>query len=51
VPIALPAYRLTNAVAVERVLFEEIQAGVTGSKTPKQAMADAYDRVAKTVKG
>lgn len=50
-PVALPAYRLTNAVAVERVLYEEIFAGVTGSKTPKQAMADAYDRVAKTVKG
>lgn len=50
-PVALPAYRLTNAVAVQRVLYEEIFAGVTGGKTPKQAMADAADRVAKTVKG
>jgi ABC-type glycerol-3-phosphate transport system substrate-binding protein len=49
--VALPAYRLTNAVEVQRVLFEEIVAGVSGSKTPKQAIADAYDRVAKTVKG
>lgn len=49
--VALPAYRLTNAVEVQRVLFEEIVAGVSGSKTSKQAIADAYDRVAKTVKG
>jgi ABC-type glycerol-3-phosphate transport system substrate-binding protein len=49
--VALPAYRLTNAVEVQRVLFEEVVAGVSGSKTPKQAMADAYDRIAKTVKG
>jgi ABC-type glycerol-3-phosphate transport system substrate-binding protein len=49
--VALPAYRLTNAVAVQRVLYEEIFAGVTGSKTPKQAMSAAYDRVAKTVRG
>lgn len=49
--VALPAYRLTNAVEVQRVIFEEVTAGVSGSKTPKQAMADAYDRVAKTVKG
>ena len=51
VPVALPAYRLTNAVEVQRILYEEIFAGVTGTKTPKQAMADAYDRVAKAVKG
>jgi ABC-type glycerol-3-phosphate transport system substrate-binding protein len=49
--VALPAYRLTNAVEVQRVLFEEITAGVNGSKSPKQAMADAEDRVAKTIKG
>lgn len=49
--VALPAYRLTNAVEVQRVIFEEVTAGVSGSKSPKQAMADAYDRVAKTVKG
>ncbi len=35
--VALPAYRLTNAVEVQRVLFEEIVAGVSGSKTSKQA--------------
>jgi ABC-type glycerol-3-phosphate transport system substrate-binding protein len=51
VPVALPAYRLTNAVEVQRILYEEIFAGVTGTKTPKQAMADAYNRVAKAVKG
>ena len=49
--IPLPAYRYNNAVAVQRVIFEELQAGVFGDKTPKQAMADAVDRVAKTVKG
>ncbi len=49
--ISLPPYRLTNAVEVQRVVFEELQAAVTGSKTPKQAMADAYDRVNKAIKG
>jgi ABC-type glycerol-3-phosphate transport system substrate-binding protein len=50
-PISIPPYRLTNAVEVQRVLYEEILAGVTGRKSPKQAMADAQDRVVKTIKG
>ncbi|MFO1091327.1 MAG: extracellular solute-binding protein [Hyphomicrobiales bacterium] len=49
--ISLPPYRLTNAVEVQRVVFEELQSAITGSKTPKQAMADAYDRVNKAIKG
>lgn len=49
--ISLPPYRLTNAIEVQRAVFEELQAGITGSKTPKQAMADAQDRVYKLVKG
>ena len=49
--ISIPPYRLTNAVEVQRVVFEELQASLTGGKTSKQAMADAYDRVNKAVKG
>ena len=49
-PISLPPYRLTNAVEVQRVVYEEIVSAVNGRKSPKQAMADAYDRVNKAVK-
>jgi multiple sugar transport system substrate-binding protein len=49
--IAIPPYRLTNAVEVQRAIYEEVLAGVTGRKTPKTAMTDAVDRVAKLVKG
>lgn len=49
--VSIPPYRLTNAVEVQRVVFEELQASITGSKSPKQAMADAYDRVNKAIKG
>lgn len=49
--ISIPPYRLTNAVEVQRVVFEELQASLTGGKSPKQAMADAYDRVNKAIKG
>ncbi len=49
--ISIPPYRLTNAVEVQRVVFEELQASITGGKSPKQAMADAYDRVNKAIKG
>lgn len=40
-PISIPPYRLQNAVEVQRVLYEEILAGVNGRKTPEQAMSDA----------
>ncbi len=49
--ISIPPYRLTNAVEVQRVVFEELQAAITGGKSSKQAMADAYDRVNKAIKG
>jgi multiple sugar transport system substrate-binding protein len=49
--ISIPPYRLTNAVEVQRVVFEELQSAVTGGKSPKQAMTDAYDRVNKAIKG
>ncbi len=49
--ISLPPYRLTNALEVQRIVFEELQAGIIGSKAPKQAMADAQDRVSKAIKG
>jgi multiple sugar transport system substrate-binding protein len=48
--VALPFYRITNAVEAQRVAYEEILAGVTGRKSAKQAMEDAYDRVGKVVK-
>lgn len=50
-PISVPPYRLTNAVEVQRVIYEEIVAGALGEKTPKQAMADAEDRAIKAIKG
>jgi ABC-type glycerol-3-phosphate transport system substrate-binding protein len=50
-PISVPPYRLTNAVEVQRVIYEEIAAGVLGDKTPKQAMADAENRAIKAIKG
>lgn len=40
-PVSIPPYRLQNAVEVQRVLYEEILAGVNGRKTPEQAMSDA----------
>jgi ABC-type glycerol-3-phosphate transport system substrate-binding protein len=49
--ISIPPYRLTNAVEVQRAVFEELQAAITGSKSSKQAMADAYDKVNKAIKG
>lgn len=47
-PVSIPPYRLQNAVEVQRVLYEEILAGVNGRKTPEQAMSDAEVRL-KTV--
>ncbi len=47
---AIPPYRLTNSVEVQRILYEEVLAGVTGRKTPKQAMTDAENRVVKAIR-
>ena len=44
-PIAIPPYREVNAVEVQRVIYEEVLAGVNGRKEPEQAMADAEARV------
>jgi multiple sugar transport system substrate-binding protein len=49
-PIAIPPYRQTNAVEVQRAIYEEVLAGVTGRKSAKTAMVDAVDRVAKLTK-
>jgi len=50
-PISVPPYRLTNAVEIQRIIYEEIVASVLGDKTPKAAMQDAEDRVVKAIKG
>jgi len=49
-PISIPPYRLRNAVEVQRVLYEEILAGVNGRKTPDQAMSDAESRLAQIIR-
>jgi ABC-type glycerol-3-phosphate transport system substrate-binding protein len=49
--ISIPPYRLTNAVEVQRAVFEELQAAITGGKSSKQAMTDAYDKVNKAING
>ena len=49
-PVAIPPYRLQNAVEAQRVLYEEILAGVNGRKTPEQAMADAESRLASVIR-
>ena len=50
-PISVPPYRLTNAVEVQRVIYEEIVAGVLGDKTPKEAMVEAENRAIAAIKG
>ncbi len=50
-PISVPPYRLTNAVEVQRVIYEEIVAGVLGDKTPKEAMTAAENRAVAAIKG
>ncbi len=50
-PISVPPYRLTNAVEVQRVIYEEIVAGVLGDKTPKEAMVEAENRAVAAIKG
>lgn len=44
-PIAIPPYREVNAVEIQRVIYEEVLAGVNGRKTPEEAMAEAERRV------
>ncbi|WPE23576.1 ABC transporter substrate-binding protein [Shinella zoogloeoides] len=49
-PVSIPPYRLTNAVEVQRVLYENILAGVNGRKTPQQAMEDAEAALASVIR-
>jgi len=50
-PISIPPYREVNAVEVQRVIYEEVLAGVNGRKEPAQAMADAEARVKEVLAG
>lgn len=47
---AFPPYKVTNAAEVQRIVYEEVIAGVTESKTPQQAMADAEARCIEALK-
>lgn len=49
-PVSIPPYRLTNAVEVQRVLYENILAGVNGRKTPQEAMEDAEKALASVIR-
>ena len=49
-PISIQFYRMTNAVEAQRILYEELVAGVLGRKSAKQAMQDAEDRIRKIAK-
>ena len=49
-PISIEFYRLTNGVQAQRILYEEVLAGVLGRKTAKQAMQDAEDSIRKIIK-
>lgn len=49
-PISIPPYRLRNAVEVQRVLYEEILAGVNGRKDPQEAMVDAEKRPKRVIR-
>ena len=44
-PVAIPPYREVNAVEVQRVIYEEVLAGVNGRKDPEEALATAEARV------
>ena len=50
-PVAIPPYREVNAVEVQRVIYEEVLAGVNGRKEAEQAMADAEARVKEVLAG
>jgi ABC-type glycerol-3-phosphate transport system substrate-binding protein len=47
---AYPPYKVTNAAEVQRLVFEEVVAGVSGEKTAAQAMKDAEDRVVQALR-
>ena len=49
-PVSIQFYRMTNAVEAQRILYEELTAGVLGRKSSTQAMQDAEDRIRKIVK-
>ena len=49
-PVSIEFYRMTNAVEAQRILYEELTAGVLGRKSGTQAMKDAEDRIRKIVK-
>jgi multiple sugar transport system substrate-binding protein len=49
-PVSIQFYRMTNAVEAQRILYEELTAGVLGRKSGTQAMQDAEDRIRKIVK-
>jgi len=48
---AFPPYKVTNAAEVQRIVYEEVIAGVTGDKTSKQAMMDAENRINEAMRG
>lgn len=48
---SFPPYKITNAAEVQRIVYEEVISGVTGDKTPKQAMTDAENRINQAMKG
>jgi multiple sugar transport system substrate-binding protein len=49
-PISIEFYRQSNGVECQRILYEEVLAGVLGRKSSKQAMKDAEDRIRKVAK-
>jgi ABC-type glycerol-3-phosphate transport system substrate-binding protein len=50
-PISIPPYREVRAVEVQRVIYEEVLAGVNGRKEPEAAMADAEARIKDVLAG
>lgn len=50
-PIAIPPYREVNAVEIQRIIYEEVLAGVNGRKPPEEAMAEAESRVRDVIGG
>lgn len=50
-PVSIPPYREVKANEIQRVIYEEVLAGVNGRKEPEQAMADAEARVKEVLAG
>jgi ABC-type glycerol-3-phosphate transport system substrate-binding protein len=50
-PVSIPPYREVNAVEVQRVIYEEVLAGVNGRKDPEEAMVKAEARVRDVIGG